>query len=290
MQHLFLAFTDSVKVKIAALKSEQFSNVFNYSLKPAIVELYKFDAAKLEFPYAVTTDNLENVYASVSALGIKKIDSQGVLTNFAPKGAETFFRSFALASDNAMYAVTGGVRGVYRVVSATAPAAFVASAQGITDNVTSIDFDQSKNVLWAGGVTGIIYRITLAKNVKKFSLIGPVSALIVTNNNFLFASAKIDTQEVVWKIPIINADSLGAPELYFNFSEKVTSTLKINSIVLSADGDLYIGTNKTTDPIYVVHPDKSFEVFYPGLIASAAYSLAWGSGNFLIYVQYRCSC
>jgi hypothetical protein len=273
-------FKDSVDVKIAVLKSELFSNIVIYSLNPAVVEFYKFDPVKLEFPYAVTTDNLENVYTSLSSLGTKKIDNQGVLTNFAPKGPETFFRSFTLASDNSLYAVTGGVKGVYKVVPSTAPAAFVASSQGVTDNPNSIDFDQSKNVLWAGGSTGIIYRIKLDKNVKKFSLLGSISAIRVAGN-FLFASARKDTQEVVWKIPILSADSLGTPELYFNFSEKIDAALKINTIEVSADGDLYIGSNKSTDPIYVVHPDKSFEILYPGLITTGVYSLAWGSGNFL---------
>ena len=47
------------------------------------------------------------------------------------------------------------------------------------------------------------------------------------------------------------------------------------------DGDLYIGTDKAADPIYVVHPDLTFEVFYPGILNSAVYSLVWGNDKYV---------
>lgn len=275
-----VVISDTVLVKIAIIGSDQFSNVFSYKLKPAVAEFYPFDpVTKKEVPYAITVDNIENIYASLKDLGTKKIDDQGVLTSFAPKGPETFFRSITFASDNAIYAVRGGVRGVYRVAENTAPAAFVASSQGITDNVNSINFDETRNVLWAGGSTGILYRITLDKNVKKYNLEGGVNALKVAGNDLYVASTT--TKELIWKIPIVSADSLGTPELYFDLSTQVDSLLKVIDIVVAQDGDLYLGTDRTSDPIYVVHPDKSFEKLYPGLINSSVYSLVWGNGNFI---------
>ncbi|NWF87861.1 MAG: IPT/TIG domain-containing protein [Ignavibacteriaceae bacterium] len=274
-----VVISDSVSIKIAIIGSDQFSNVISYKLKAAVAEFYAFNPKIFEVPYAITLDNLENMFVSLKDLGIKKISNQGVMTSFAPKGPETFFRSITLASDNVIYAVRGGIKGVYKVAENTAPSAFVASAQGITDNVNSINFDESRNVLWAGGNTGIIYRITLAKNVKKFNVSGTINAVRVAGNN-LFVAATTD-KEVIWKIPIVSADSLGTPELYFDFSTQINNLLKIIDLVIAQDGDLCIGTDKTTDPVYIIHPDKSSEVLYPGLINSAAYSLVWGNGNFM---------
>ena len=90
-----------------------------------------------------------------------------------------------------------------------------------------------------------------------------------------------DNKEVIWKVPIISADSLGSPELYFDFSSEVDSVIKIIDIVTAQDGDLYIGTDKAADPIYVVHPDLTFEVFYPGILNSAVYSLVWGNDKYV---------
>ena len=82
-------------------------------------------------------------------------------------------------------------------------------------------------------------------------------------------------------MPIISADSLGSPELYFDVSSEIDSVIKIIDIVAAQDGDLYIGTNKAADPIYVVHPDLTFEVFYPGILNSAVYSLVWGNDKYV---------
>ncbi len=276
---------DTVKVKVASYKSENFSNTLIYRLEPAVSEYYAFDPKILkEFPYAICTDQQENVYVSLlesvgGAKGTKKI-IPGVFpyVDFAPDGPETFFRGITFASDNAVYAVRGGIRGVYRSVQGIAPAAFVSSSNGITDNVNDIEFDVTRNVLWGGGSTGILYRIRLDKNVKKFNISGTVNSMRVAGND-LFVATRTNNEEIVWKIPIVNADSLGTPVQYFNVSNSVSAALKIGDIVVSADGDLYIGTDKEKDPIYIVHPDKSFETLYPGLVEGAVYSLAWGYAN-----------
>jgi len=270
--------SDTVLIKMNVIGS-RFSNILEYKLKPAVAEFYPFNPKIFEIPYAVTVDNMENVYVSLKDLGIKKIHNQAVLTSFAPKGPETFFRSITFASDNAIYAVRGGVKGVYKVAENTTPVAFVASSQGIADNVNSINFDRSRNVLWAGGNTGIVYRITFNKNVKKYNIDGNINALKVAGNSLYIASTS--DKELIWKMDIISADSLGTPELYFDLSTQIDSLIKVIDIVVSHDGDLYLGTNKTSDPIYVIHPDKSFEELYPGLINSAVYSLVWGNGNFI---------
>jgi hypothetical protein len=98
--------------------------------------------------------------------------------------------------------------------------------------------------------------------------------------NSLFIASTSD-KELIWKMNIISADSLGTPELYFDLSTQIDTLIKVIDIAVAQDGDLYLGTDKTSDPIYVIHPDKSFEELYPGLINSEVYSLVWGNGNCL---------
>ena len=280
-----VVIADTVIVKVAVTGAEQFSNNLLYKLKTAVTELYKFANPPATFPYAVTIDELENVYVSVSGEGTKKIDPQGNLSDFASGTTATaFFTSMAFV-DNSLYAVKR-IKGVYKVSENTNPAAFVASGQGISENVNCINYDKSRGVLWAGANNGTIFRITLGKDVKKFNAGGNFSAIKIAQNT-IYAAATYDSSEVIWKIPIVSADSLGLPELFFNATTEIDSMVKITNVVVSEDGDIYIGTNKEADPIYIIHPDKSFEIFYPGILNSAVYSLVWGNDKYLIYVE-RC--
>jgi hypothetical protein len=243
--------------------------------------LYNFDEkTKKEIPYGITVDPSGVVFVSLDAQGIKKITGDS-LTAFAPKGPESFFRAMTYGSDSAVYAVRGGIRGIYRVVKNTIPAAFVSTSQGIADNVNDVEFINSQNVLWAGGSSGLIYRITLAKNVKKFDYIkGTINAIKVGNGNFFAAMRDTNNNEVVWKFPVISQDSLGAGELFFNFTEKVDSVAKISDIAIGQNGELYICTNKQSIAMVVVNSDKTFSEFYDGLINGAIYSFAWGTNNY----------
>lgn len=275
-----VVIADTVLVKVSVIGADQFSNTLIYKLKAAVTELYPFNPALSEFPYAITIDESENVYVSLSSKGTKKIDPQGNISDFATGTTATaFFTSMTFASDNSIYAVKR-IKGVYKVSENAAPVAFISSAQGVTDNINSINFDKTRNVLWAGGSTGIIYRVTLDKSVKKYNINGNINSLKVVQNDLFIASTS-DNKEIIWKVPIISVDSLGIPELYFDVSSKIDSVIKVIDIVAAQDGDLYIGTNKDADPIYVIHPNLSYEVFYPGILNSAVYSLVWGNDKYI---------
>ena len=250
------------------------------SAKLPVDRYYNFDEkTKKEVPFGITVDAQGVVYVSLSGQGIKKITGDS-LTVFAPKGPETFFRAITMGSDNAIYAVRGGIKGIYKVAENTNPAAFVASSQGIADNVNDVEFDKTLGQFWAGGSTGILYSITFSKNVKKYLyLSGTINAVKAGNNNLYVAMRDTNDQEVVWKFPIVSADSLGQGQLFFNFTEKVDTIAKINDLAVSTDGDLFVLTNKQSVAIYVIHPDNSYGEFYDGLIDGSIYSFVWGLDN-----------
>jgi len=280
--------SDSVAIKMTVTGSttnpEFFSNIVIYKLTPAVAELFKFDPPALTgLPNGITCDNQENIYVQITlpstntSLGIKRINPQGSLTSFAPKGTEpSFFTSLTYGANNTIYA-TRRARGIIQATEGTTPSTFVSS--GITQVVIDTDFDQNQN-MWAGCDSNIVYRIKLTKEIKAFSFSGRTRAVKVFENS-LFVAARSNSKEVIYKFPIISADSLGTPELYFNFSNTVDPLLEIKDITLSLDGDLYIGTNKKTDPIFIVHPNKKFETLYTGLIVGAIYSFVWGTDVFL---------
>lgn len=274
-----IVISDSVKIKVQTYKSENFSNEFIYKLTPASQDIYDFDPDNMGKPISVTVDAQENVYVYIEGEGIFRV---GIDSNFwAPKGPEPLFHSMSYGPDNVIYA-TRNARGIIKITEGTVPAVFVSYVLSVGESATDIDFDENYNI-WTA-TNGTILRVKLDKDIKRFEVEGNVKTLKVFNNN-IFAAVKVDTQEVVWKIPIISADSLGTPEVYFNFTTALGKVLTINDIAISLDGDIYLATAALFDPIYIVHPDKSFEILYPGVINSSISSLYWGNGKYLYAVK-----
>ena len=86
-------------------------------------------------------------------------------------------------------------------------------------NIYDLDFDASGN-LWAGGNNPAIYRIKQDKSVKQFPFTCNARSIRVYDG-YLYVGGKVDTTEGVWRAQIINSDSLGAFEKYFDFSATI---------------------------------------------------------------------
>ncbi|MCZ7611596.1 MAG: IPT/TIG domain-containing protein [Ignavibacterium sp.] len=272
--------SDSVQVKASVFKVEDFSNIVFYKLAPAAVEIFEFDPANSGTPYGITVDANENVYTSVAKLtnaGIYKVDPQGTLSLWARKGAESFFSSLTMGPSDVIYA-TRRVRAIFQVSEGIASSTYATYTASIGGTASDSDFDQNLN-LWVGA-NGNILSITPAKVIQAFPFDGNINAIKIFNGA-IYAVAASNNQQILWKVPIISADNIGTPEVYFNFTSEVDSVIKLNDISIAADGDIYIGTDAKKDPIYVIHPDKSFEQLYPGIIKSTVNSLCWGTGNYL---------
>lgn len=272
--------SDSVQVKASVFKVENFSNIVFYKLAPAAVEIFKFDPANSGTPYGITVDANENVYTSVAKqtnAGIYKVDPQGTLSLWARKDAESFFNSLTMGPSDVIYA-TRRVRAIFQVSEGIPSSTYATYTASIGGTASDSDFDQNLN-LWVGA-NGNILSITPAKVIQAFPFDGNINAIKIFNGA-IYAVAASNNQQILWKVPIISADNIGTPEVYFNFTSEVDSVIKLNDISIAADGDIYIGTDAKKDPIYVIHPDKSFEQLYPGIIKSTVNSLCWGTGNYL---------
>ncbi|MDZ7262734.1 MAG: hypothetical protein ONB05_11605, partial [candidate division KSB1 bacterium] len=63
------------------------------------------------------------------------------------------------------------------------------------------------------------------------------------------------------------------------------SRWQITDLTFSQDGDMYVGTNKDSDPVLIVDPaqgtTKPLLSVYKGVFASPTTQLCWGNGNYL---------
>jgi hypothetical protein len=284
--------SDSVVIKIAVVGALHFSNTINYRLLPAISLVTDYFDPAAAKPYGLTVDLQENIYVSVdggtASLGIKKISSNGDISNFTPAHpAIRFFHSIQLGPSSIIYGVARRA-GVFQFQENQTPSTFVSS--GIVGNLVDLDFDQNNNI-WTGGSGTSIFRVTQDRNIKAFAFGPPVSAVRVFENYLYVGGLDVDSLYKVWRLPIISSDSLGQRELYFNLGE-VNPNIRITGITFALDGDLYIGTDRIVsgtgsyiNSIIVVHPDKSNSILYPGIITTPVFSFAWGAGNFLYYTH-----
>lgn len=274
---------DSVDLKVAVEGALNFSNSIIYKLVPAVAEY--FELKDFEIPYAITTDADENIYLSLvssnTGQGIMKISPDGNMVNWASKGGETFYNDIKMGADNTIYGVRT-VRAIFAITEGNSPVTFGVLPTGVS--LITLDIDANGNI-WTGGSNTDIYSVKPDKAYKAFAFDAEVKSLRVFDGA-LYAAAIKDSINSIFKFNIIDADNLGAAEVYFEIPDEFLAdgNFEMQAITFAKDGTLYIGTN-LNDPVIAVKPDKSYEYFYPGLISPNVYSFAWGNGNILYYTK-----
>jgi hypothetical protein len=277
--------SDTTQVKVRVRGSEAFSNIIRYKLTPPVMEILNDRGdplfSDLLRPYGITLDNQNNLYVSTSGTGIKKITPEGILSDFAPKGPETFWASLKFGPSATIYASQAARRGVWKVTEGVIPG----SQPWVIAPTNVSDFDLDANLNAWGVSTNSLVLLTQAGTAKGFPITGTLRSVRVFNNAVYVAGLR-NTIEGVWRFPLAGPEDLGAEELYFNYTEFDNSS-RINVITFSAEGDLLIGTNRNEDPIVIVRQDKSANVLYKGAITrgTEVLNFSWDMGNFLYFTR-----
>ena len=270
---------DSIQVKIAVSKADLFSETVLYKLNLAVNDKFaNFPSG--EEGVGVECDASGNLYVSMLAsgagIGIKKFTPAGVRSDYSPVFGATVsnWRAMKFGPGGQMFTVAGR-NIIFRVPAGGGTSAVWLSGSGLTP-LSDLDFDANGN-LWTSGPSGNVFRVKQDKSVQLFPFTGLARALRVFNNA-VYVGGKRDSLEKVWRFPITGTDSLGAEEEYFNLSSVYgANSYGVTALTFSADGDLYVGTDGSAG-ILIVHPNKTSESFYPGLIKGGTSSLTWGNG------------
>ncbi len=277
---------DTVIVKLATYKSENFSNLYRYKLLTAQEEYFKFDPNNFQTPYAFifnsNNEMLVSLFSSTSnPIGIKKVSAdRTTLLDYIPMGNTPKWDGLKFGPNNQLYG-SRTVNAIWKLNEGVPPASPWTSAVGSLNK--DIEFDMNNNI-WAVGTTNRIYQFTQTPTNKFFSVTGTFRSARVFNNALYVAGSR-GQSDGVWKYPILeNGDiDIAAEELYFDLSANYPGTQAF-AITFAADGDLLLGTNKDPDPIIVVHPNKTSEVLYPGVIpASKVLYMYWPAGSTSFY-------
>ncbi len=267
-----------VDLKIAVHKAELFSNIVKYTLLETVGEPVSF--TETQAPWAITCDASENIYLSLvdgnAGQGVKKVTLDGEMSDYAPKGGETYWAALKFGPNGILFGVRG-VRAIFQIVAEGSAPATWAVIPTTTVKLADIDFDSELN-MWAVGNNQEIFRIKPDKDIKGFPFVGDVRSVRIFNN-YVYLAGERESSEKIWRLPIISADELGPEEVYFDFSSAYPGYLT-KAITFDKNGDLYIGTD-APESIVLVHSDGSHEGLYPGLFHSSTISFAWGTGTYL---------
>lgn len=269
---------NDLDLKIAVQGVENFSNVIKYSLLEAVGVYYAFVKA-VENPITVTVDNNENVYVYLKDAGIRKITPDGKISNWAQKGAESFFFDMKFGPNNVLYG-TRNLRAIFSVEEGKAPTTFVTFPTGIS--IIALDFDANKNI-WCAGSGPSLYSVTPAKVTTPFD-IDYIASAVRVYDGYLYVAGKKATEEAIYRYKINSNTSLGPKETFFDIGKAYgLGKVNVGGIAFSKDGEMILGTNQKDAFILVKNGTASS--FYPGLILPEVKSLMWGTKNNLFYTR-----
>jgi hypothetical protein len=265
--------------------AELFSSISWYKLKPAAVLFadLKDPGKNVVKAFGIDSDLNGNVYVSTESNTIKKVSPDGKVTVITSKA--TFLRANALkvGPGNILYA-TNVIR-VLRQISTIAPDGAESVFVSLPGNPQDLDFDVNGNI-WVT-VNTDVYLVKPDKSTAKVDTYPVTLAALRVYDGYVYAAGKNATtgEQKIWRSQI-QGEALGAKEVVLDAAAASwLEGARVNAITFSQDGDLYMATDHAGDAVFVIHPDGSHEVLYPGLLAPSIYALSWGEGNLLFAIQ-----
>ena len=279
-----------VKLKVATLSAELFSNEISYQLNAAAKDVFPDSKSTFVLPYGITSDKEGDIFMSVyngGNKGVKEITPDSTITDWALPGAETYWNSMRFGSDGTLYGARN-VRAVFSMTQGGSPATYVVLPSGTF--ITQLEFDPSGN-LWAAGKGGI-YKIDPLKVATKFDYAPEVTAMRIFKDGstvYLYVAGYENNAAKIQRFAIDNLGNLGSAEDVYDFSAKYGQNYRVTALDFTADGDMILGTDSPT-PIVIVHTDNSAEALYPSvLVDGAVFNFTWGKPGdpYLYYTRVQ---
>jgi IPT/TIG domain len=276
---------DSISIMIAVLGAELYTPVVWYKLNPAAVLFGDLidpgkEAVKA---FGVAVDLNGNVYVSTESNTIKKVSPDGKATVVTSKASFIRANALKVGPGNILYATNAVAR--LRRISTIAPDGTESVFVSLPGNPQDLDFDANGNI-WVT-VDADVYLVKPDKTAAKVdSYPATLSTLRVYNGYMYVAGRNTATgEEKIWRSQI-QGEALGAKEAVLDVTAATwLEGARVNAVTFSQDGDMYLATDHPGDSMFILRPDGSHEVLYPGLLAPSVYAISWGEGNLLFAVQ-----
>ena len=270
---------DSIRIKVRVVGALLFGEYFPYRLESAVVEYGDF--TEYDDAYGIACDKSENLYVSLAGKKIIKVAPDGTQERYGTTLVDKA-SNMKMGPDGYLYYVNI-LSYVFRVSPQGTDELFASLPGGAFD----LDFDSLGNI-YCGGSGGALYRVKPDKSVESVADYSDIYIRSVrVYNGYVYVGGKDNNTggQAIWRNKLSAQGQLGQRELYFDWSSNLGAGSDVLSMTFAEDGDLYVGTN-APEAIVVVHPDKTFEPLYPGVLEPETYAMSWGNDVYL-YVNRR---
>lgn len=285
----------ALKLRVTVQGARDFSNAVDYPLIPSFVPFGDLDAGISEEPNGVASDPAGNLYVSLTedgnARGIKRFAPDGTREDYVESG--NVWTDLALDADGALYGAFR-VQALFRLPTDARQQTLQPVLPAGT-RLGAIDFDADGN-LWGGGDATAIYRFDLAGDAVASPFTGDVRALVASGGMVYVAAVRRAngvTSAGVFRLPVQPDGTLGAEALLYDVTGTLGSDARPSSLVIAADGTLYVGIAPAQDnltleaAIVEILASGEASVLYPGVLPTPIRAMAWGEGSELYVVQGR---
>ncbi len=263
-----------------------------YTIKRVVTPFVTFPVASTTASNtAITSDTTGNVYvALISAKDstgqykvIRKISANGIVSDYATYPPSLTISNMHIGLNGTLFVLVTGSSGDF--YSAAPGGGSLTKLFSFNESILCFDFDQN-GVIYSGGSSGskntidIVQSTTVVKG-PSYANYSIRAIRVFQNYVYVLADAGTDTVHIsgVYRHQILGG-SLGAQELVLAWNSTGDySASKMKDLTFSANGDMYIATNKNVDPILLVKYSTGtvtgVRPLYKNLITTAAGALTW---------------
>lgn len=279
-------YNDSTQIKVSVLGALLYGEFSPYKLKPAVQPIDLAVASDIGAIAAqgVAVDAQNNVYVVQQNYALKKVDPLGNVS----KITDLYFSTYGLIGgpNDTLYAAASAGRAKQIVMIGPDGDYSENYATGFTQAPRDLDFDQNGNLWVASGdeivvVTEDGTKTTVAQmptELYRLRVFDGSLYVLGHNNDY--------TEQKIWKAEI-QGTSLGNDEVHFDIANNswLASSDSLVAFEFADDADMYLATSIDTNGVFIVHPDGSHDVLYPGLFNSNLSALSWSNSNYLYGIE-----
>lgn len=235
---------------------------------------------------AIVVDNAENVY-------VTRKDSKGIFRINTNGTTDSLLRSFnsltdaVIGPDNRLYMLSNATQ--IRVIALSAGATYATWATG-SKAVTRGDFD-ANGYFYAGGNKNWFEIVSPGSGSShtytydQTTYINDTILAIRTNASKVYVAAKSSTTGAIkiYSHDVSVAGTLGAQQLFFDWSASPFASANVTSLSFSSDGTMYVGTDGASNTLVAISLQGG-DYFYKSILPGYCTQLAWGASTSLYMI------
>ncbi len=284
-----LTYGETISTRVVVQLADDVAQI-KYKIKRVVTPLGTFPGSTLS--NTIASDTSGNVYVAVISARdstgtykvIRKISTNGIMSDYATYSTSLTISCMRIVPNGTLYALMTGSDGEFHSVARGG--GNLTKLFGFLENMTCFDFDQN-GVIYAGGTSGTNKTIDIvqATSVAKGPSYVNYNILAVrVFQNYVYVLAVGGTTTGVYRHQI-SGGTLGTQEQVLLWSTSGDyATSKVKDLTFSANGNMYIATDKSVDPILLVYYSTGtvtgMRPLYKNLITTAVGGLTW-TGNIL---------